>query len=95
MDNESIRTTLTNMNTELDLNQRSFLLDCVLKFDKTHWYNEEAKSKIWQFTEFLTERKYRWLLHLFYASKDQHKSDEERKLAGDKFKSQIEEIINL
>lgn len=92
---DSIRNTLQNMNPELGLNFRSFLLDCTLKFDKQLWNNEEAKGKIFKNSEFLTEGKYRYLLALFFTSKDHNKTDQDRWLASEKFKREIELLINL
>ncbi len=93
MENESIRTKIQNMNKELDLNQRTYLLDAILKFDRNLWNNEEAKDKIFENTRFMTEGKYRYLLHLFFASKDSN--HDTRFVARSKFEREIEQLINL
>lgn len=95
MENESIRTTIQKLNPGISLNQQSFLLDVALKFDKSMWNEEEAKTKFWKNTEFLSEKKYKWLLALYFTQRNENTKPDDAWLARDTFAKEINQLINL
>lgn len=93
MDNVRTRATIQKMNQELTLNQRSFLLDCVVKCFKD--MSEENKTKLWDIAEFITEAKYKYLLALFFAVKNSQAGTADRWLAREKFSKEINQLIEI
>lgn len=95
MENTGLRSKIQNLNQEISLNQCSYLLDCILKLDRDLWGKEEVKSKLWKNIEMLTEKKYRYLLHLFFSIRDSKPQSEDRWLAKEKFAKEINQLIEL
>lgn len=90
MEHDSNRAKIQNLNKELPISQRSYLLDAIIKFfpDLT----EAEKEKVFLATEFLTEKKYRWLLHLYFTAK-QHEDPKTMLLAKEQFSEQVKLLI--
>lgn len=85
-----MRDQIENLNQELHINQRSFLLDKVVKA----WpqLSEESKTRLWNNTEFLTEGKYKYLLALYY---NRSKPGQDGWLASEKLWREIKQLIQL
>jgi len=87
---ETIKDQIENLNEQITLNQQSFLLDCMVKVFV--YLNEEQKSAIWQLTEFMTARKYKYLLALYFSWKEAREAD--KWLAKEKLRKELNIIIN-